>query len=150
MHFVGLALRPAKKTADAVPAIVFVIIVRAVAALLAVDDEFLIGLRQFLERDVDVDLFPRAGAQQILLRLAELLAAKNTDGSLLDAETAIGDRLVQINRDGATESATFRARAERIVETKKTHARRTNIDIAVRTMPAGGKRMRDGPSRTGI
>src|SRR5438876_455953 len=62
VHFVGLALGPAEKTADAVPAVVVVIIVAAIAALLTVDDKVLIGLRQFLEGHVDIDLLTRAGA----------------------------------------------------------------------------------------
>src|SRR5947209_5049896 len=63
VHFVSFALGPAKKPAHAVPAIVFVFVVTAVAALLPVDDKFLVGLGQFLERKVDVDLLPRTRPQ---------------------------------------------------------------------------------------
>ncbi len=46
MHFVSLALKPAKKSTHAVPAIVFVIIVAVIArSLLTFDYEILIGLR---------------------------------------------------------------------------------------------------------
>ena len=142
VHFVGLALEPAEKSAHAVPAIVLVIfVVDAIAAFLAVDDEILIGFRQFLEWNANVDLFPGAGAQQILLRFAEFVAAKNAHDAFFDAEAAIRNRLVQIDRDGATEAAAFRTRAERIVETEKTRRRRANVDVAMRAMPAGGERM---------
>ena len=94
MHFVGLALGPAEKTAHTVPAVFIVIIVHAVAALLAVDDEVLIGLRQFLERHVDIDLLTRAGAQQILLRFAKFDAAKNAYRAFLDTEAAVRNRFI--------------------------------------------------------
>src|SRR6202040_129751 len=45
VHFVGLALGPAEKSPDSVPAIVLVIIFDAVAALLAFDDKILICFR---------------------------------------------------------------------------------------------------------
>ena len=68
VHFVSLALSPTEKSANPVPTVVaFVIIFDAVAALLAFDHKILIGFRQFLKRNIDVDVFPRAGAQQIFL-----------------------------------------------------------------------------------
>ena len=85
MHLVSLALEPAEKTANAVPAIVFVILVGVIArAFLAFDDEILIGLRQFLERNVDIDLFAGTGPEQVLLRFTKLSAAKNSHHALLD------------------------------------------------------------------
>ena len=112
MHFVGFALEPFEKSAHAVPAIVFVIVVGVfAAALLAVDDEILIGFRQFFEWKVNVDLLSSAGAQQILLRFAHFFAAKNTDRALCDRERTIRDRAIQIDRDRATETAAFGTRA---------------------------------------
>ena len=120
MHFVGFALEPFEKPAHAVPAIVLVIVVRVfAAAFLAVDDEILIGFRQFFERKIDVDLFASAGAQQILLRFAQFLAAKNAHRALRDLKATIGNRAVQIDRDGSAEAAAFRTRAERIIKTEK-------------------------------
>ena len=66
MHFVGVALEPPEKTAHPVPALVVLVLLLALA-LLALDHEILVGLRQFLERKMDVDFFARAGSQQILL-----------------------------------------------------------------------------------
>ena len=94
MHFVGIALEPPEESAHAVPAIVVIIVVTLVAAFLAINHEVLIGLRQFLERNVDVYLFPRARPQQILLRFAEFLSAKNAHRALCDAQAAIGNRFV--------------------------------------------------------
>ena len=112
MHFVGLALEPFEKTAHAVPAIVLVIVLRVfAAAFLAVDDEILVGLRQFLERQMHIDLLAGTGAQQILLRFAHFLAAKNAHRALRDGKRAIGNRAIQIDRDGATEAAAFRTGA---------------------------------------
>src|ERR1039457_7546681 len=105
VHLVSLALGPAKESADAVPAIVLIVFVLdPIGAFLAVNDEILIGLRQFFERKIDIDLFARAGAEQTLLRFAELLAAKNTDNTFFDSETSVRQRLVQIERNGAAEA----------------------------------------------
>ena len=117
VHLVGLALEPAEKAANAVPAIVFVILVGVIArALLAFDDEILIGLRQFLERHIDIDLFARAGPEQVLLRFAKLIAAKNSHHALLDTQIAIRNRFVQIDRNRASKSAAFGTGTEWIVK----------------------------------
>ena len=85
VHLVSLALQPAEKTANAVPPIVFVILVSVMArALLPFDDEILIGLRQFFERHIDIDLFAGTGPEQVLLRFAKLSPAKNSHHALLD------------------------------------------------------------------
>src|SRR5437773_2494458 len=67
VHFVGLALEPFEKSADAVPAIVLrqLFHVRVFIARFAVDHEALVSLRQILERNADIDLLPRAGPYQI-------------------------------------------------------------------------------------
>src|SRR5205807_10012862 len=109
------------------------------APLLAFDHKFLIGFRQFLERNIDVDLFASAGAEQILLRITKFLAAKDADHSLFDRQRAVRNRFVQIDRDRASEAATFGTGAQRIVKTKKTGRRWPNIEIAMRAMPAGGE-----------
>jgi hypothetical protein len=68
VHFVSLGFEPAEKSADAVPPVVLVVVVGVfTAAFFAVNDEVLIGLRQFLERPVDIDFLARARTQQILL-----------------------------------------------------------------------------------
>ena len=78
------------------------------AALFAVDDEVLIGFRQFFERKMNIDFFAGAGAQQILLRFAQFFAAKNTHRALRDAESErSGIARFEIDRDGATETATL-------------------------------------------
>ena len=119
VHLVSLALEPAEKTTNAVPAIVFVIFIGVIArAPLAFDDELLIGLRQFVERHIDIDLFAGAGPEQVLLRFAKLSPAKNSDYALLDTQTAIGNRFVEIDRNGAAKSAAFGTRAQRIVKTE--------------------------------
>jgi hypothetical protein len=43
---------------------------------------------------VDVDLFARAGSQQILLRLAHFFAAEDTHRAGGDGDGAIGNRAV--------------------------------------------------------
>ena len=142
MHFVGLALEPFEKPAHAIPAIVlreFLDIGVAVARF-AVDDEILIGFRQILEGNAHVDLFAGAGPQQVLLRFAKLLASKGAHHAAGDAQAAIGNRAVQIDRDRPAEAAACRTGAERIVETEESGRRRTDIEIAMRAMPAGGER----------
>src|SRR5437870_13278829 len=64
MHLVSFALQPAKEPADAVPPIVFVVFFSVfAAALLAFDNEILIGLRQLFEGHIDIDLFASTGAE---------------------------------------------------------------------------------------
>ena len=64
MHLVSFALQPAKEPADAVPPIVFVVFFSVfAAALLAFDNEILIGLRQLFEGHIDIDLFAGTGAE---------------------------------------------------------------------------------------
>src|SRR5438132_8835417 len=62
VHFVSSALEPSEKTADAVPAIVFVILVGVIAALFAIDHDMLIGFLQFLEWNMNVDPLAGRGA----------------------------------------------------------------------------------------
>src|SRR5436190_18172362 len=58
VHFVSLRFEPPKKTADSRPAIILVIVIRVFApTFLSVNNKILIGLGQFLERRVHVDLF---------------------------------------------------------------------------------------------
>ena len=142
MHFVGLAFEPFEKSAHAVPAIVLgqFLHVGVFVARFAVDYEILVGLWQIFEGRADIDLFPRAGANEVALRFAHLFAAKNADGALRDRERPVRDRLVQINRDRSPETAALRTGAERIVETEKSRRGRPDIEIAVGAMPAGGER----------
>src|SRR5262249_4991879 len=107
-----LALEPFEETADAVPAIVFVIVVGVFAAsLFAVDDELLVVLRQFFEGQIDVDFGAGTGAEQILLRFAHFFPAKNPDGALGNRERTIGNGAIQIDRDRTPEASALRARA---------------------------------------
>ena len=95
VHFVNLRLEPAEKSAHAVPTIVFVIVSGVFAtALLAVDHKILIGFGQFLERDIDVDLFPGSRAKEIFLRFAKLVPTKDANDALFDRQRAIGNRFV--------------------------------------------------------
>ena len=57
---------------------------------------------------MNVDLFAGTGAKQILLRFAEFLAPEDADRSFGNAQAAIGNRLIEIDRDGPTEAATLR------------------------------------------
>src|SRR4029434_8989689 len=137
VHLVSLALELAEKPTNAVPAIVFVILIGVIPrALLAFDDEILIGLRHFLERHIDIDLVAGAGREQVRLRFAKLDPAKNSDYALLDTQTPIRNRFVKIDRNGAAKSAAFGARPERIVETEEAGTWRTNVQIAMGAMPA--------------
>src|SRR5438552_18204358 len=141
VHFVSLRFEPAKETAHSVPAIILVILISVFApTFLTVNDKILIGLGQFLERPMHIDLLAGTGTQQILLRFAHFLPAKNAHHSLRDRERPVRDRAIQIDRDRAAEPAAFRAGAKRIVETEKSRARRSNVEIAMRAVPAGRER----------
>src|SRR2546430_416756 len=62
VHFVSLRFEPAKETADPVPAIVLVIVIRVfAAAFLTVNDKILIDLGQFLEGRMHIDLLAGTG-----------------------------------------------------------------------------------------
>ena len=132
VHFIGLALEPAKKTAHAIPAIMLIIFigdagVTAPGYRLAFDNEILIGLGQFLERQINIDLFARAGTEQILLRFAKLGTAKNAHHTLFNGQAPIRDGLVKVDRNCAPKAATLRTRAEWIIKSEKTGRRRANI-----------------------
>src|SRR5207244_11273756 len=92
--------------------------------------------------NVHADRLARAGPQQSCLRVATRSAAKNSHDGVFNTETAIRNRFVQINRKGAAEPAAFRTRGQRIIETKEAGCWRTNVEIAMRAMPAGGERER--------
>ncbi len=141
VHFVGLALEPFEEALHAVPAVALFILLVLAVLFLAIDDEILIRFRQLLEWLVHVDLFARAGAEQILLRFAHLFAAENAHRAFGNGKRAIRNRALQIDRDGAAEAAAFRASAERAIKAEQTRRGRANIEIAVRAMPAGGERM---------
>src|ERR1700730_19207263 len=116
VHFVSFALEPSEETADAVPAIVLVILVGVIATFFTIDHEMLIGFRQFLEWNMNVDLLAGTGGEQIFLRLAKFGAAKNAHHPFHDGETAIRNRFVQVNRNGTAKAAAFRTRDDGIVE----------------------------------
>src|SRR5437763_125720 len=85
VHFVNLRFEPTEEAADAVPTIVFVIVGRVfTTSFFAVDDKVLIGLGQFLERNIDVYLFAGAGPEQIFLRFTKFVPTKNADDPLFD------------------------------------------------------------------
>src|SRR5206468_8025170 len=100
MHFVSLALEPSEKSAHAVPAIVLVIFFGVIAAFLSVNYEILVGFRQFLERNIDLDLLACAGSEQILLRFTKLGTAKSPHHALLDGQAPIRNCPIQIKRNG--------------------------------------------------
>src|SRR5206468_373439 len=131
---------PSEKSAHAVPAIVLVIFFGVIAAFLSVNYEILVGFRQFLERNIDLDLLACAGSEQILLRFTKLGTAESPHHALLDGQAPIRNCPIQIKRNGAAESAAFGTGAKRVVETEQTWSRRANIKIAMRAMPAGGER----------
>src|SRR5207244_4569853 len=87
VHFVNLRFEPAKESADAVPTIILVIILGVfTTALLAVDDKVLIRLRQFVERNIDVDIFAGSGTKEIFVRFTEFVTAKNANRALFDRQ----------------------------------------------------------------
>src|SRR5438552_15609923 len=88
VHFVSFALEPSEKTADAVPAIVLVILVGVIAAFFTIDHDMLVGFRQFLERNMNVDLLAGTGAEEMLLRFANFGHAEHKHHSFPDAPPA--------------------------------------------------------------
>src|SRR5207237_1943110 len=76
----------------------------------------------------------------IFLRFTELLSPENTHSSLRDRKGTVRNRFIKINGNRATKTATLRTRAERIIKTKEARGRRPNIEVAMRAMPASGKR----------
>ena len=137
MHFVGLTLQPLKESAHAIPAPAPLVLLILAVLLLPLDDEILVRSRQLLEGKMDIDVLPRTGSEQILLRFAHLFAAKNPHRALRDRERSIRERALEIDPDRAPKTATLGTGAERAVKTKKPWRRRTNIEIAMRAMPAG-------------
>src|SRR4051812_17059760 len=108
MHLISIALEPAEESAHPVPTIIVIFFIPTVRPSFTIDDEILIGLRQFFERNVDINFFPGTRAKQILLRFAEFLTAKYTHRALANAEASVGQRFIQVDSDGSAKSATFR------------------------------------------
>src|SRR5882724_5163522 len=120
VHFVSLRFEPAKETPYPVPAIILVIVIGVFApTFLTVNDEILIGLGQFLERPMHIDLLAGTGTQQVLLGFAHLLPAKNAHHPLCDREGSVRNCAIQIDRNGAAEPTAFRTGAEWIIEAEK-------------------------------
>src|SRR3954468_19753447 len=111
MHFVGVPFEPPEKSADSVPTIVVVIFLPVIGPSFTFDDKVLVRFGQFLERNVDVDVFAGAGPQQILLRFAEFLAAKDPHHALTNGKTSVRKRFVQVDRYGSPKTAAFRTSA---------------------------------------
>ena len=88
---------------------------------------------------MNIDLFARTCPEQIFLRFAKLDATKNAHDPLLDAQTPVRNRFVQIDCNRPTETAAFRARAQRIIEAEESGSRWTYIEVAMRAVPAGGE-----------
>src|SRR5205823_2658063 len=141
VHFVSLRFEPAKETAHSVPAIILVIVIGVFAStFLTVNDKILIGLGQFLERPMHIDLLAGTGTQQVLLGFAHFLPAKNAHHPLCDRERSVRKRAIQIDRNRAAESTAFRTGAKWIIEAEKPRGRRADVEIAMRAVPAGGER----------
>src|SRR5438094_7646794 len=141
VHFESLRFEPAKETAHSVPAIILAIVIGVFApTFLTVNDEILIGLGQFLERPMHIDLLAGTGTQQVLLGFAHFLPAKNAHHPLCDGEGSVRKRAIQIDRNRAAESTAFRTGAKWIIEAEKARGRRADVEIAMRAVPAGGER----------
>src|SRR5438034_2290998 len=142
VHFISLRFEPAKETAHPVPAIILVIVIGVFApTFLTVNDEILIGLGQFLERPMHINLLSGAGTQQVLLGFAHFLPPKNAYHPLCDREGSVRNCAIQIDRNRAAEPPAFRTGAKWIIETEKPRGRRADVEIAMRAVPAGGERM---------
>ena len=119
MHFVGARFHPVKKPADPVPSAAFPKLVRTqVRAEIAIDDPFLVSLWQLFKRAMDIDLLIQRSRNQILLALAHLTGLKRLYDAVCDAESPVRHRTVEINADGASESAAAGAGAEWVVKRK--------------------------------
>jgi hypothetical protein len=58
-----------------------------------------------------VDFLPGTGTEQVFLRFPHFFAAKNAHRALGNGKRTIGNRTIQIDRDGAPEAAAGRAGA---------------------------------------
>ncbi len=142
VHSVGARFHPIKKATDPVPPAAFPNFIRGqIRTKIAVDHPFLVGLRQIFERAMDIDLSIQRSGNQILLALAHLTGLKRLHDAVGDAQAPIRHSSVQVDTDRPSESPASRTSSKRIVERKETGCRRSNVDIAIGTMPSGGETM---------
>ena len=127
VHLVGLRFQPVEEAFDAIPFPVapeflqlFHVHGRAARAPLvftvSVVDPFTNILVEILPGASDVDVPLAAVAEQVLLAFVAAFALEGLDRALADREAGIGDGLVEIEPDDATEATAFRAGTEGVVE----------------------------------
>ena len=90
---------------------------------------------------MDIDLSIQRSGNQILLTLTHLTGLKWLDDAIRDAQLPIRHRAVKINSDRASKTTAIWTGSKRIVERKETGRGRSDVQIAVGTMPTGGKAM---------
>jgi hypothetical protein len=88
---------------------------------------------------MDIDLSIQCSRKQILLTLAHLTGLEWLDDAIRNAEAPVRHCAVEIDPDGPSESAATRTGAKRIIEGKQTGCRRSDVNIAIGTMPSSGE-----------
>ena len=142
VHPVGARFHPIKKATNPIPPAAFPNFIRGqIRTKIAVNHPFLVGLRQIFEWAVDINLSIQRSGNQILLALAHLTGLKRLHDAVGDTEALIRHSAVQVDTNRPSESPASRTSSKRIVERKQAGCRRSNVDIAVGTMPAGGEPM---------
>ena len=129
VDLVLLAFEPAEETAD------------AVEFLVALDDEFLLGVGQLRPRHIETDPgFARSTLQFGLLRPVVRLAPR-LDGALLNRLRGIGHDEIHVELDDVAEAVTCRAGTERVVEREQARLRIFVRDAAVPALEPLGELM---------
>jgi len=140
VHFVGFGFQPVEHAAHPIPAPFAPKLHGVRRRVVAVEDKILVRLRQFRIRAAHIHLAPGAGTQQIALALLAALRLEQFHRAVLEAQAAVRDGAFQVDADHPPESPACRARPERAVEAEQAGARRRDLHIAMRAMPAAGMR----------
>ena len=139
VHLVGTLFHPLEETIHAVPAMILPeFFAGEIDSFFSLDDEFLIGGREFLKGQMDINVLLRAGLEQIVLALAGLAALEGLHDPGRDAERAIRHDPLVIESDDPSKAPAFRAGAQGIVKAKESRRWRADVVIAMGAMPARG------------
>ena len=114
VHLVGLAFHPVEEALYTIPLVVAPGVFGVVA--FAVEDPFLVGFGQFVERDVAVEAAVAGLAEEIALAFLAAFALEGFHAAVGEGEGAVGDGFGEIDADDAAEPSAGGAGAEGVVE----------------------------------
>jgi hypothetical protein len=139
VHLIGTLFHPLKKSIDTIPELISPkFFARKIGSLFPLKDKFLVSFWKLVKGKMDIHIAESAGSEKIVLAFTGLTALEWFDNTRGDAQRAIRHDPVVIESNDTAKSATDGTCSQRVIKAKETWGRRSNIGIAVSTMPARG------------